>query len=187
MTTTRITHASPAGTYAHISDRFWESDRDVRLALQNPDTCDDIAEQLMLRNPGKNIDVILGGGRSKFRRNTDLDPEDGTRGDRTDGVNLINLWKSMKTENGTNNVNASYVETLDDLKSVNASSTDVLLGLFSSSHLAYYHDQEENRDPSLTDMTEKAIEILSKNPNGFFLFVEGGRIGKKFVIKIILQ
>lgn len=31
-------------------------------------------------------------------------------------------------------------------------------------------------DPSLTEMTEAAITILSRNPKGFFLFVEGGRI-----------
>jgi alkaline phosphatase len=30
--------------------------------------------------------------------------------------------------------------------------------------------------PSIVEMTEKAIQILSRNPNGFFLFVEGGRI-----------
>ena len=34
-------------------------------------------------------------------------------------------------------------------------------------------------EPSLTEMTEKAIRILQKNSNGFFLFVEGGRIGFK--------
>jgi alkaline phosphatase len=28
-------------------------------------------------------------------------------------------------------------------------------------------------EPSLTEMTEKAIEILSRNPNGYFLLVEG--------------
>ena len=28
-------------------------------------------------------------------------------------------------------------------------------------------------EPSITEMTEKAIQILSKNPKGYFLFVEG--------------
>ena len=31
-------------------------------------------------------------------------------------------------------------------------------------------------EPSLIEMTEKAIQILKKNPNGFFLLVEGGKI-----------
>lgn len=30
--------------------------------------------------------------------------------------------------------------------------------------------------PTLSEMTMKAIDILSRNPNGYFLFVEGGRI-----------
>lgn len=29
------------------------------------------------------------------------------------------------------------------------------------------------QEPSIIDMTEKAIEILSTNENGFFLLVEG--------------
>lgn len=33
-------------------------------------------------------------------------------------------------------------------------------------------------EPSLAEMTEKAIKILRKNSEGYFLFVEGGRIGK---------
>ncbi|XP_071446779.1 alkaline phosphatase, tissue-nonspecific isozyme-like [Hetaerina americana] len=37
-------------------------------------------------------------------------------------------------------------------------------------------DKSDEGDPSLAEMTRKAIQILSKNPQGFFLFVEGGRI-----------
>ena len=37
---------------------------------------------------------------------------------------------------------------------------------------------ERSGEPHIAEMTEKAIEILSKNPEGYFLFVEGGRIGK---------
>lgn len=35
------------------------------------------------------------------------------------------------------------------------------------------------KEPTLAEMTEKAIKILSKNPNGFFLLVEGGLIDKR--------
>ncbi|PNF15816.1 hypothetical protein B7P43_G09886 [Cryptotermes secundus] len=59
VTTTRITHASPSGTYAHIANRDWENDAEVRNSGQDPDICDDIAEQLVNRIPGKNIKVSI--------------------------------------------------------------------------------------------------------------------------------
>lgn len=37
-------------------------------------------------------------------------------------------------------------------------------------------NNEEDKEPSLLQMTTKAIELLSKNPEGYFLFVEGGQI-----------
>lgn len=46
-------------------------------------------------------------------------------------------------------------------------------GLFSYDHMDYVTDADANADPSLPEMTKVAIDILSKNPNGFFLFVEG--------------
>ncbi|CAL8134232.1 unnamed protein product [Orchesella dallaii] len=169
VTTTRITHASPAGTYAHSASREWESDVDVPLMYR--DKCSDIAAQLILEEPGKNINVILGGGRQKFLP-VDVTDSESTNGERKDRKNLVELWKSSKNSD----VNATYIETLNQLLMVDATKTDYLLGLFSPDHMAYYHDQLGDQDPSLTDMTEKAIQILSKNPKGFFLFVEGGRI-----------
>ena len=37
-------------------------------------------------------------------------------------------------------------------------------------------------EPSIGEMTEMAIKILSKNPKGYFLFVEGKSIGEKELI-----
>jgi alkaline phosphatase len=50
--------------------------------------------------------------------------------------------------------------------------------LFSNSHMNYSALRDENTadEPSLTEMTEKAIELLKSNSNGFFLLVEAGRI-----------
>jgi alkaline phosphatase len=59
VTTTRITHASPSGTYASIANRDWENDAEVRSSGQDPAVCDDIAEQLVLRSPGKDIRVRI--------------------------------------------------------------------------------------------------------------------------------
>lgn len=54
-----------------------------------------------------------------------------------------------------------------------------LIGLFESSHMQYDIDRndphyEKAGEPHIKDMTEKAIQILSKNPKGYFLLVEGG-------------
>ena len=64
-----------------------------------------------------------------------------------------------------------------------APATKKLVGLFSSkSHLAYELDRsaattgEVSTQPSLAEMTVKAMDVLAKNSNGYFLMVEGGRI-----------
>lgn len=53
VTTTRITHASPSGTYARIADRDWENDGAVIDGGFDPKVCPDIAHQLVHTEPGK--------------------------------------------------------------------------------------------------------------------------------------
>ena len=55
----------------------------------------------------------------------------------------------------------------------------LFLGLFERSHMQYEAEREDDAagEPSLAEMVEKAIQMLRKNSKGFFLFVEGGRIG----------
>ena len=55
VTTTRITHATPAGGYAHVANRDWEDDTYVAKDGQDPKTCDDIAEQLIRSQTGSNF------------------------------------------------------------------------------------------------------------------------------------
>jgi alkaline phosphatase len=61
VTTTRITHASPAGAYSYVANRNWENDANVRTSKQDPEVCDDIAEQLVNNSPGKDIKVCVTG------------------------------------------------------------------------------------------------------------------------------
>ena len=57
VTNTRITHATPAGSYAHIASRQWEDDSFVLFDKVDASTCDDIAEQLVEHAPGSNFKV----------------------------------------------------------------------------------------------------------------------------------
>ncbi|GBN73151.1 hypothetical protein AVEN_7071-1 [Araneus ventricosus] len=48
-------------------------------------------------------------------------------------------------------------------------------GLFSPGHMAYESDRDNGAEgePSIAQMTRTAIEVLRKNPRGYFLMVEG--------------
>ncbi|EDW72786.1 uncharacterized protein Dwil_GK16996 [Drosophila willistoni] len=168
VTTTRVTHASPAGVYAHTSNRDFESDYDVHELGQNPSNCPDIAQQLIESDVGQRLRVILGGGTKKFLPNTTTDIY-GNQGQRLDGRNLINEWQLSKPGN------ARVVFNRTDLLNNDPRTTDYLLGLFNASHLAYHLDDSIDT-PTLAEMTEAALAVLSKDNNGYFLFVEGGRI-----------
>ena len=80
-----------------------------------------------------------------------------------------------------------YVENRTEVMEVDVSQVDRLFGLFGEHHLLFDHERRNSSgcepcqkwpdQPSLTEMTQKAIEMLQKNTeHGFFLLVEGGRI-----------
>ncbi|XP_063536852.1 membrane-bound alkaline phosphatase-like [Cydia strobilella] len=174
VTSTRITHASPAGAYARSADRDWENDGEVRAAGHDPAQCPDIADQLINSYPGNQFKVILGGGRREFRPNTTRD-EENALGRRWDGRDLIEEWRAQREEAGESH---AYAWNRTQLLDAIAKPPDYLLGLFEDTHLRYEAEvREANLDkPTLAELTEAAISVLSKNPRGFFLFIEGGRI-----------
>ncbi len=53
--------------------------------------------------------------------------------------------------------------TASELHRVEANETDYLLGLFGTSHIEYDHERRPGRDPSLTDLAEKAMEERNLN------------------------
>jgi alkaline phosphatase len=169
VSTARITHATPAATYAHTPNRNWE------YAGQMPATATllDIGAQLVERQrTGNGIEVVLGGGRDYLLDRDSTDPEyPETRGLRRDGRNLIREWQAAQPH-------SQYVWKREDFLNVDAKHTDHLLGLFEPSHMQYEADraQDPAGEPSLAEMTAKAIEILKKNRKGYFLMVEAGRI-----------
>ena len=150
VTTTRITHATPAVTYSHICHRDAENT---------------IAAQAVPGGTGYNsalldgVDVMFGGGLRHFL------PKETTGSSRTDSRDLV---AEMKTSG------YSYASNKTDFDKL--PTTGKLLGLFTSSHMSYDLDRDPVKEPSLSEMTARSIEQLKSNPKGFFLMVEGGRI-----------
>ncbi|MCE9577577.1 MAG: alkaline phosphatase [Deltaproteobacteria bacterium] len=152
VTTTRVTHATPAATYAHICHRDLEND---------------IAAQVVPGGAGYNaalgtgLDVLFGGGRRHFL------PTTTSGGKRTDGRDLV---AELKADG------YAYASNTTTFNAIDAATTDKAVGLFTASHMTYDLDRDPGSEPSLAEMTTKAMDILGKKPQGYFLMVEGGRI-----------
>ncbi|MDQ7783443.1 MAG: alkaline phosphatase [Desulfomonilaceae bacterium] len=146
ISTTRLTHATPAAVYSRSDHRRRE---------------DFIAEQLSEFAPA----VAMGGGLANFI------PQDETGGRRRDSRNIVEEMRKK---------GYAFVRTKAELDAVDLTSTDKLLGLFAASHMAYELDRRNEADaasqPSPAEMTKAALEILGRNPKGFFVMIEGGRI-----------
>ncbi|XP_076620217.1 alkaline phosphatase 4 isoform X2 [Colletes latitarsis] len=164
VTTTRITHATPAGLYAHTNNRDWECDTSIPKQYKN--CVKDIASQLIEDEPGRNFQVMMGGGAQHL--GLPMEPTDPDTCFRGDGRNLAEEWANK-------NPDGKLVTNADDLMSLDISNTSKILGVFSSSHLPY-HAVKTAETPSLASMTSQAIRLLRKNKNGFLLMVESGKI-----------
>jgi len=151
VTTTELTHATPASTFAHVCDR---------------DMGYTIAEQVVPGGAGYNarlgdgVDVLMGGGRIHF---TPFDQARNPKG-RGDGRDLMAEFAAR---------GYFVAGTRADMASARAGRKFV--GIYADSHLDYAAKRRPEQ-PTLAEMTAKSIELLSRNPKGFFLMVEGGKI-----------
>lgn len=169
VTTTRITHATPAATFARSPAREWEVDSAMTDAARAAG-CTDIARQLLEPADGHGHDVVFGGGRAAFLPTTQTDPEyPGQTGARRDGRDLIHEWLA---NNGT------YVWNAEQFAAIDPTTDKRVLGLFEPSHMQYELDRANDPagEPSLAEMTTKAIDLLARRGNGYVLVIEGGRI-----------
>ena len=145
----RISHATPAAFGSHVQDRDLESQ---------------IMEQLVYQD----LDVALGGGAGfLIPRDSVYSTSYGARwpGMRSDGENLLDVLRQR-----------GYL-WVDDRSQLAAVHSGPVWGLFDRSHMVPQMDKTDDcTQPSLADMTAKAIEILDQNPRGFFLMVEGSQV-----------
>jgi alkaline phosphatase len=170
VTNTRITHATPAAAYAHSVERNWEGDADMPEQAREQG-CADIARQLVEFSIGHGLDVAFGGGRSRFLPIAATDPEyPQLHGQRLDGRDLIAEWLRL--------ADSRFVWNAAQFNALDARARGRVLGLFEPEHMRFAHDRGEDGagEPSLAEMTSKAIALLKRNDKGFFLVVEGGRI-----------
>jgi alkaline phosphatase len=206
ITTTRITHATPATFGSHI----WFRDLEDYIAAQYISSTQAQYEEIYnapaslikpynaardwsLPTPKQTveIDVLLGGGSRHFfpkQYNDTIKDATGNpilgangaavvqTGKRADSVNLIALAQGRGYQ---------YVNSRDALLNIDTTqftptNNKKLIGLFNASHVNYEQDRQMNAqwEPSLPEMTEMAIKILKAKggTKGFFLMVEGGRI-----------
>ncbi|XP_024883881.1 alkaline phosphatase 4-like [Temnothorax curvispinosus] len=163
VTTTRITHATPAGLYAHVNHRHWECDSKVPKDQQS--CIKDIARQLIEDEPGSQFKVILGGGAQQM--GLKLNMSDSTC-ERSDGRNLVDEWQASHPK-------GRAVTNMQDLMSIDIANTSHIFGVFSPGHMPF-HTVKTDEIPSLANMTTQAIRLLKKNKNGFLLMVESGKI-----------
>ncbi|SPZ37371.1 Alkaline phosphatase precursor [Plesiomonas shigelloides] len=184
VSTAELQDATPAAMMAHVTARkCYGPEATSKLcptnALENGGK-GSITEQMLQTRP----DVTLGGGMKTFSE-----------------VSKAGAGQGKTLRQQAQDQGFVIVETLDDLKKVQSADQKApLLGLFSDGNMpvrwkgpkASYHGnldqpavtctanpERSASVPNLADMTEKAIDLLKTNPNGFFLQVEGASIDKQ--------
>ncbi|CAB4432886.1 unnamed protein product [Rhizophagus irregularis] len=152
VVTSRITHATPATFSAHVVDRDMEAD---------------IAAQQIGDYPlGRQVDLMFGGGRCFFLPNS------------TEGSCRIDERDLVKESKERGFKYFSTRKEFDDLEP--RKDKFPLLGLFTLDHMSYEIDRDPTKEPSLKEMSEKALKFLESatadSDKGFFLMIEGSRI-----------
>lgn len=184
VSTAELQDATPAALVSHVTSR----------KCYGPNLTSTLCPTNALEKGGKGsiteqllntrADVTLGGGAATFA-------EMATAGE----------WQGKTLREQALARGYQLVNDADSLKAVTAANQDKpLLGLFSDGNMpvrwegpkASYHGnleqpavtckanpQRDDTVPTLAQMTDKAIELLSKNEKGFFLQVEGASIDKQ--------
>ena len=161
---TRLTHATPGSFAAHQSDRSMENE----IAVD------------MLNNK---VDVLLSGGLRHFV------PQDVNNKDSATYTALVQMMGGVYEPYSRREDNRNLlVEARQDYKIVfdHKALADVkegkVLGIFGNSEMLdavsenKALEREDRSEPTLVEMAQKSLELLSQDPEGFFLMIEGGQI-----------
>jgi len=152
VSNTEIQDATPAAMMAHTRRRA---------------AYDDITAQLYAGRP----DVLMGGGLANFL------PQGTPGARRRDAMDYAAKFKEA---------GYAFASNATELKAMPQDAKQVL-GLFNTGNMDGALDRKFLKrgtvtrfpdQPDLTEMTAKALDVLSQNPNGFFLMVESGMIDK---------
>ena len=161
----RLTHATPAAFIAHVAHRSMENE---------------IAEQIL----ASQADVLLSGGIRHFLPQTVNDKNSPAYQDALKMIGYKEMIRSKRKDQKNlleQAIKGDY-QLVFDRQGLSSVKKGRLLGLFAYSEMqdGITHTQTKSSssrtEPTLKEMTVKALDVLSQNPKGFFLMVEGGQI-----------
>lgn len=195
VSTAEITDATPAGPSAHISQRACQGPNDTRTTCpteaKTAGGLGSVAEQII----DTNYDVVLGGGKSRFQQTLaaggtetvlDYALSKGYTQQVSDKNGLNNLTSLaggkvlglFNAGNMTTEFKPLYART-DKYLTDNAATLDPKVQGGSATTRCDETQRESTNEPSLAQLTKKAIQLLEKDPDGFTLQVEGASIDKQ--------
>jgi alkaline phosphatase len=194
VTTSDVFDATPAAFAIHTQDRG-----------AGTGICDQFLDEATVKS---NLKVLMGGGRKWFLPSTTVGSARSNTSDYAHTAELAAGW-GVAVGNATDNnrdlladfqtAGFTYAPDNTSLTAV-PNTTQKLLGLFSFSNMNVALDKINARrgaanpagltssvvsaygfpdQPLLNEMTDKALKVLSNNPQGFVLMVEGASIDKQ--------
>ena len=186
VSTAEITDATPAGPSSHISQRACQGPADTRTTCKTETKASGGLGSIAEQQVDEGFDLYLGGGRDRYLQTTDAGPTVvdyaeskgydvvGTKAELnalTPGTKAIGLFNAS---NMTTRFAPLYART-DAFLSQPGVDPQVNGG----SPTTRCQPQRRGTEPDLVEMTRKALELLSADPDGFALQVEGASIDKR--------
>jgi alkaline phosphatase len=188
VTTADVFDATPGAFGSHTADRS-----------KGTGICDGYLDEMVTN---ANLRVLMGGGRKWFLPSTTPGSARSVASDSVLPAELAAAWNApvgladpaRDLIGGFLSAGFTYAADNTTLESIPCT-TDRLLGLFTLSNMNVAKDKIDHRrnnlttdlvndygfpdQPMLDEMTGKALQVLSKNPKGFSIMIEGASIDKQ--------